>query len=147
MPGYLAGGPVQSINTLTKHLANDFNFKIISTDKDFKTSKPYDNIKSDEWNIFDKREVFYISQKNLNKKYILHLISSTHHDVIYLNSLYSQSINFTADIQPSSNFYIGIHAPGECFNGNISHVSVYNKALTTQEIQQNYNATKNRFGL
>jgi len=65
----------------------------------------------------------------------------------YLNSLYSQSINFTADIQPSSNFYIGIHAPGECFNGNISHVSVYNKALTTQEIQQNYNATKNRFGL
>jgi glycosyltransferase involved in cell wall biosynthesis len=90
LPGYLAGGPVQSINTLTKHLANDFNFKIISTDKDFKTSKPYDNIKSDEWNVFDKREVFYISQKNLNKKYILHLISSTPHDVIYLNSLYSK---------------------------------------------------------
>jgi hypothetical protein len=65
----------------------------------------------------------------------------------YLNSLYSQSISFTADIQPSSNFYIGIHAPGECFNGNISHVSIYNTALTTQEIQQNYNATKNRYGL
>lgn len=63
----------------------------------------------------------------------------------YLNSIYSQSISFTADIQPSSNFYIGIHAPGECFNGNISQVSIYNRALTAIEILQNYNAVKNRF--
>ena len=63
----------------------------------------------------------------------------------YLNSIYSQSISFTADIQPSSNFYIGIHAPGECFNGNISQVSIYNKALTSQEVLQNYNAVKSRF--
>ena len=63
----------------------------------------------------------------------------------YLNSIYSQSISFTADIQPSSNFYIGIHAPGECFNGNISQVSIYNRALTATEIIQNYNAVKNRF--
>ena len=31
------------------------------------------------------------------------------------------------------------------FNGNISQVQIYNRALTQQEILQNYNATKNRF--
>ena len=32
-------------------------------------------------------------------------------------------------------------------NGNISQISAYNRALTAQEIQHNYNATKSRFGL
>ena len=33
------------------------------------------------------------------------------------------------------------------FNGKIAMVKLYNRALTTSEIQQNYNALKNRFGL
>jgi hypothetical protein len=33
----------------------------------------------------------------------------------------------------------------EYFNGNISQVSIYNRALTAQEILQNYNATKGRY--
>ncbi len=38
----------------------------------------------------------------------------------------------------------GIVAP---FNGNISQVSIYNRALSAAEIKQNYNATKSRYGL
>ena len=37
----------------------------------------------------------------------------------------------------------GIH----WFKGNLSQTSIYNRALTPQEIQQNYNATKSRYGL
>ena len=33
------------------------------------------------------------------------------------------------------------------FNGKIANFKIYNRALTAQEIQQNYNATKSRFGL
>lgn len=33
------------------------------------------------------------------------------------------------------------------FNGNIAQVQIYNRALTQQEVLQNYNATKSRFGL
>jgi hypothetical protein len=32
-------------------------------------------------------------------------------------------------------------------NGNISQASIYNRALTAEEIQQNFNATKSRYGL
>ena len=34
---------------------------------------------------------------------------------------------------------------GETLNGNISQVQMYNRALTAQEILQNYNATKKRY--
>jgi len=33
------------------------------------------------------------------------------------------------------------------FNGNISQVSIYNRALSAQEISQNFNATRGRYGI
>jgi hypothetical protein len=38
---------------------------------------------------------------------------------------------------------VGLHN----FEGNIGNVSIYNKSLTSQEIQQNYNASRSRFGI
>ena len=47
----------------------------------------------------------------------------------------------------NSSYYIGRHWTGDIqiHDGNISQVSVYNRALTAAEIEQNYNATKGRF--
>ena len=36
---------------------------------------------------------------------------------------------------------------GNRYTGNISNLKVYNKALSANEVEQNYNATKGRFGL
>lgn len=90
LPGYLAGGPIQSIATLTKQLGNDIDFKIITTDRDFKSNKPYDSIKINEWTSFEGRIVFYVSPENMNPDFILKLIQNTSHDSIYLNSLFSK---------------------------------------------------------
>jgi len=48
----------------------------------------------------------------------------------------------------SSNVQIGaITSLAGHFDSNISQVSMYNRALSVQEIRQNYNATKKRYGL
>lgn len=90
LPGYLAGGPIQSIATLTKKLGNDIDFKIITTDRDFKSNQPYNTIKVNEWTEFEGRTVFYISPENMNPDFVLKLIQNTKHDAIYLNSLFSK---------------------------------------------------------
>ena len=36
---------------------------------------------------------------------------------------------------------------GQTWLGNCSNVSIYNRVLTAQEIQQNFNATRSRFGI
>ena len=43
--------------------------------------------------------------------------------------------------------YIGSVGSSFSYNGNIAQVQIYSRALTAQEILQNYNATKTRFGL
>lgn len=90
LPGYLAGGPIQSIATLTQQLGNDIDFKIITTDRDFKSNNPYDSVKVNEWTQYEGRTVFYISPENMNPDFVLKLIQSTNHDTIYLNSLFSK---------------------------------------------------------
>jgi glycosyltransferase involved in cell wall biosynthesis len=90
LPGYLAGGPIQSIATLTQHLGNDVHFKIITTDRDFHSNTAYKNIEIDTWTVFEGREVFYVSPENMNPEFILQLITTTTHDKLYLNSLFSR---------------------------------------------------------
>lgn len=72
----------------------------------------------------------------------------------YLNGYLVNSHNVskpTFNNAVSSPFYIGASrsntTPQEFFQGNISSVRIYNRALTDTEILQNYNATKSRFGL
>jgi hypothetical protein len=53
-----------------------------------------------------------------------------------LNPPISGGNNLSLSFRPSTSFYL---------NGNIAQVSIYNRALTPQEIQQNFNATRGRF--
>ena len=68
------------------------------------------------------------------------------------STLYLNGSNPTSDstvMQTSGNLYIGSFPGGGSglFNGNISTVQIYNRSLTADEIAQNYNAQKSRFGL
>jgi len=67
----------------------------------------------------------------------------------YLNDTGYQTVSYTSPINnPAVNFKIGKADYGtQTFTGKSSSVLLYNKALSSQEILQNYNATKGRFGL
>lgn len=55
----------------------------------------------------------------------------------------------TTPVSASYNISIvgAISGGGRYWNGNMSQILIYNRALTSDEILQNYNATKSRFGL
>ena len=64
-------------------------------------------------------------------------------------SLLTSSGNLYWNISTSSSYYVARHwaSGSQILDGFIPQVSVYNRALTLQEVSQNYNATKARFGL
>jgi len=68
----------------------------------------------------------------------------------YINGSFDVTRTFNFDSNTSStDVDIGSSSrnPGYPFNGNIAQVSIYNRALSAAEIQQNYNALKGRYGL
>jgi hypothetical protein len=71
---------------------------------------------------------------------------------IYVNGvLRATSANLTGTVTQNSTgaAYIGVYGnfAGYRFNGRIAQTQIYNRALTASEIQQNFNATKSRYGL
>jgi len=67
---------------------------------------------------------------------------------LYLNGILEASENrvLTTINTPFSIGKKGFNSNSN-MNGSISNAQIYNRALTQQEVLQNYNATKSRFGL
>ena len=64
----------------------------------------------------------------------------------YLDGVHGATSNsHTSDVDDSVDFVIGSRTGSYAFAGSIACVSIYNRALTADEVLQNYNATKRRF--
>ena len=109
LPGYKSGGPVKSINNLVEHLSDDFEFLIITTDRDLKDKKPYPAIRINQWNKVGNAKVFYASKSFMNIISLLKFIKTTKHDIIYLNSFF----NFRFTIIPLiiRKFFLSLDTP------------------------------------
>ena len=68
---------------------------------------------------------------------------------IYLNGVQVGSTTSGGPVTLNSTqpLNIGRRIQGQYYNGNISSTQIYNRALTASEIQQNFNATRSRFGI
>jgi hypothetical protein len=67
----------------------------------------------------------------------------------YKNGVEFASASKTGNIQFGNSplLRLGVRSDGFYFSGNIYNAQIYNRALTAQEVLQNYNALKSRFGL
>jgi hypothetical protein len=76
--------------------------------------------------------------------YVTAVISSTSFGYLNTQQVSTASGGIIANTNP---IYLGLDSEIEMFRGKLSIVKLYNRALSAQEILQNYNATKTRFGL
>lgn len=83
-----------------------------------------------------------------NRWYMISLIRDTNVKSVYLDGNLLGFVNSSDSYDTSAtNFFVGSNGgSSEFMNGYISQIHIYNKALTQQEIQQNYDATKGRYG-
>jgi hypothetical protein len=66
---------------------------------------------------------------------------------IYINGVLGQSIATNVNVSTNNIILGGYQSASRQLNGNISQVSIYNRALTATEISQNFNATRGRYGI
>lgn len=94
LPAYKAGGPVRSIVNLVEALKTDFLIDIVTSDRDFGDSLPFESIEKNVW-IQDHSNVriIYLSPENHLRK-IIQILKSKNYDKIYLNSFFSFKFSF-----------------------------------------------------
>jgi glycosyltransferase involved in cell wall biosynthesis len=89
LPGYKSGGPVRTIANMVDHLGDEFDFQIVTSDRDATDAERYRNISVDQWIRVGKAQVFYLSSKKRTFSGITDLIRNTEHDVMYINSFFN----------------------------------------------------------
>jgi glycosyltransferase involved in cell wall biosynthesis len=88
LPGYKSGGPVRTIANMVEALGNEFEFRIVTSDRDFLDVVPYSDITSDVWMCVRNAWVYYVSPERRKLFTWMRLIRETPHDMLYLNSLF-----------------------------------------------------------
>jgi hypothetical protein len=150
----LSGGTISTwVKTLTPGssfrsiIAKQFNYGLFTNDGVLIT---YDwgnsLVRTTNINIADN------SWKNISMSFTTNTGTPSNNVVIYLNGI--SILTTTIKRNDTYNIQLEIGRGGtvptgdtQYFNGNIAQTSIYNRALTAAEIQQNYNALKSRFGL
>lgn len=88
LPGYKAGGILRTTVNIVDHLCEEFEFRIVTRDRDIGDDKPYADIKINQWQHVGNAMVYYLPPQSSTVKDILNLIVSTPHHLLYLNSFF-----------------------------------------------------------
>ena len=89
---------------MVQQLGHEFDFKIITSDRDLGDKRPYPSLCSNQWVHCGLAQVYYIDTASFSKLGILSVIRSIKFDVLYLNSFFS----FQFSILPSFARKIGL---------------------------------------
>jgi glycosyltransferase involved in cell wall biosynthesis len=89
LPGYKAGGPIQSIANFVNHFGEVFDISIVTSNKDLGATKPYDAIESNVWIIRGNYRIKYVGKQHLNVSNYRFLLKEEPYDSVYFNSLFS----------------------------------------------------------
>jgi glycosyltransferase involved in cell wall biosynthesis len=86
LPGYKAGGPIQSIKNLSDWLGEELSFQILTSNHDFQEKVPYPGIKTGVWKNVGSAKVMYLSPKQMSFVALRNQLQRLEYDFIYLNS-------------------------------------------------------------
>ena len=81
LPGYKDGGPVRSVKNLVDYLGKEYNFKILTCDRDHEDERMYPNIKVNDWNEVGNANVYYVPPKGFKMSLIKELANKC--DLVY----------------------------------------------------------------
>ena len=82
LPGYKDGGPVRSIKNLVDRLGNEYDFRILTADRDHGDGESYTGIKIRDWNTVGAAKVYYVEPGGFNRKTVERLAKEA--DMVYL---------------------------------------------------------------
>jgi glycosyltransferase involved in cell wall biosynthesis len=89
LPGFLGGGPTRTIANLVESLGDEFEFLIVSIDRDLGDPAAYDSVCHNSWNIQGKAKVFYVKPGVLGILKIASILYRHIDSIVYLNSFFS----------------------------------------------------------
>jgi len=95
LPGYKAGGPIRTLVNITEHLGDEFQFRILTSDRDLGDCRPYASIAYGRWYQVGKAKVRYLAPWQWAVWPWCRLLKTIDYDILYLNSCFAAATRRT----------------------------------------------------
>lgn len=82
VPGYKDGGPVRTVKNLVDALGKEYEFRILTLDRDRGDTEAYDSVKINEWNTVGNAQVYYAPRERFDAMLVKKLAEGM--DIIYV---------------------------------------------------------------
>ncbi len=95
LPGCKAGGPIRTLANMVEWLGDEFQFYILTSDRDLGDRQPYADVVYGEWCHVGRAKVRYLSPRQLTGGPWLRMLRTIDYDVLYLNGVFSPATRRT----------------------------------------------------
>lgn len=93
LPGYKDGGPIRSVKNLTDRLGDEYDFFILTSDREQGDQNAYPQIKYEEWNQVGKANVYYVRPNGFTSELISEKAKNM--DIVYLCGCFNDYARIT----------------------------------------------------
>jgi len=92
LPGNRSGGTLRTTSNLIEWLGEEYDFRVLTKDRDLGDVHPYPNHQPGIWYALGKAQIRYLAPPERNLRSLAKILSEIDYDLLYLNSVFS---NFT----------------------------------------------------
>jgi glycosyltransferase involved in cell wall biosynthesis len=89
LPGYKAGGPIRTIANLVEWLGDEFEFRILTADRDLDDQQAFASITPGRWQPIGKAQVRYLSPSEQTWWQWRRWLHDIDYDILYLNGFFN----------------------------------------------------------
>ena len=89
LPGFKAGGPIRTLANLTTSLTDEFDFYVITRDRDHGDTQPYPIVSTHGWQELGRSRILYLPPGKITPVRIREAVAAVDPELIYLNSAFS----------------------------------------------------------
>lgn len=86
LPGFKAGGPIHSLANLIEQFEKEYEFFVVTRDRDLGDIAPYTQVEKNAWVSVGGAKVRYLSKEACSMKVLRDLVYSVEPNVLYFNS-------------------------------------------------------------
>lgn len=91
LPAFKAGGPIQTLANMVERLGSEFDFRIMTGDRDLYENTPLPGVVPGRWTTVGRATVRYLSRAEQSLGSVVKAINSAQYDVLYLNSFFGRA--------------------------------------------------------
>lgn len=94
VPGYMAGGPIRSLQSICDALGGEFDIYLVTRDRDLGDVSRYKNITINSWVNVGSIKVMYVESTCFSFNSVIEILKELKPDILHLNSLMSIRFSF-----------------------------------------------------